>query len=262
MGKGSLDEIIQQPVQPHLEHPQWWGFCHIPGEIVPMTVLTVEHLFYIKTKLLPVQLVPIAPGLLHVSPCEERASFLFAAALEVLESCNEVPQSLLFSKVKRNNSSLSSFGRFSSPLVILVALFWTLSSLFMFCLELWGPELDTVLQVQSGKCWVEWDAHISMAASNGLEHTAHDPICLPCFSTVLLTHIQLVDHQEPPSPFLGGCIPATKILARTGLFGYAVTVKGPCTHHVKLHTVLPCPLFQSKSLRRFSFLTCPPHHTV
>lgn len=132
------------------------------GRLCPwLIVLTVEHLFCIKTKLLPVQLVPIAPGLLHVSPCEERASFLFAAALEILESCNELPQSLLFSRVKRNNSCLSSFGRFSSPLVILVALLWTLSSLFMFCLELWGPELDTVLQVQSGKCWVEWDAHIS-----------------------------------------------------------------------------------------------------
>ena len=37
------------------------------------------------------QLVPIAPCLLHVAPCEERASILFVAILSVLAYCDEVP---------------------------------------------------------------------------------------------------------------------------------------------------------------------------
>jgi len=78
-------------------------------------------------KPLPVQLLPIASCLLHVAPCEERASILFVAALLVLEYCNEVPLSLLFSKEKREG--LSSLGRLSIDLIIFVGLLWTISSL-------------------------------------------------------------------------------------------------------------------------------------
>lgn len=36
-GKGILNEIIQHPVQPHLENLQRWGLYHVPGEVVPVS---------------------------------------------------------------------------------------------------------------------------------------------------------------------------------------------------------------------------------
>jgi len=54
-----------------------------------------------------------------VASCESRASVLFIDILHVVEYCDEVPLSLLFSREKRLNSfSLSSQGKFSSPLII------------------------------------------------------------------------------------------------------------------------------------------------
>jgi len=60
-----------------------------------LIVLTVKIIYFnTEIKPLPVQLVPVAPCLLHAA-CEKKASILFAAALYVLENCNEVPPSLL-----------------------------------------------------------------------------------------------------------------------------------------------------------------------
>jgi len=66
----------------------------------------------VKMEPLPVQFIPIASCLLHVVPCEERASVLFVVALEVLEYRDEVLLSLLFSGVvgggwKAGRSSVS-----------------------------------------------------------------------------------------------------------------------------------------------------------
>lgn len=82
-GKGSLDEINQHPLWLHLENLQWRGPHHIPGEVVTVNVCShyKKQIFYIKMKPLPVQLVPVAPYLLHVAFCEERASVLFLATL-------------------------------------------------------------------------------------------------------------------------------------------------------------------------------------
>ena len=44
-----------------------------------------------KMKTLLVQLTPTAPCPLQVAPCEGRAPVLLAAALQVLENCDEVP---------------------------------------------------------------------------------------------------------------------------------------------------------------------------
>jgi len=38
-----------------------------------------------------VQLVPVAPCLLHLAPCEGKASVLFVAALSVLEYSGDIP---------------------------------------------------------------------------------------------------------------------------------------------------------------------------
>jgi len=51
-----------------------------------MIVLTLKNFSYIKMKHLIVQLVPIAPCLLHVVLCEESAFVIFVTALQVLEN--------------------------------------------------------------------------------------------------------------------------------------------------------------------------------
>jgi len=57
-----------------------------------MIVLTVKKfLSYVKVKHLLMQLVPVAPRLLHVAAYEERASILSAAALILLEYCDAFP---------------------------------------------------------------------------------------------------------------------------------------------------------------------------
>lgn len=57
-----------------------------------MVALTVKNLFLTSRWN---QLVPIAPCLLQVSPCEERASILFVATLEVLENSDAVLPEIL-----------------------------------------------------------------------------------------------------------------------------------------------------------------------
>lgn len=43
---------------------QWWGFYHLPGQFIPvMDCSQCKKKFILKTKTLPVQLVPIAPCL-------------------------------------------------------------------------------------------------------------------------------------------------------------------------------------------------------
>lgn len=60
-GKRHLDEIISQHVKWHLEHLQPWGLRYVPGEAVPVYVLTVKSIFLILKRNLSVQHVPVAP---------------------------------------------------------------------------------------------------------------------------------------------------------------------------------------------------------
>jgi len=66
---------------------------------------------------------------------------------------------------------------------------------------MWAPELT-----QYSRCSLtstEWsgDDHISPSASNASEDAAQDLICLCCSSSALLTHVQLVVHQDTQVPF-------------------------------------------------------------
>lgn len=109
-----------------------------------MIILTVEKISYVETKAILVQLVPAVPCILPVATCEERASFLFAATLYVLEYGDESLSEPSLSRKKRHNSfSLSSQGKVSNLLIISMALLWnSLSFVQSICvfLELWGKE--------------------------------------------------------------------------------------------------------------------------
>ena len=53
--------------------------------------------------------------------------------------------------------------------------------------ELWGPELDTVVQVWPDKGWAEWDDDVSVSAHNAPADAAQGLICRPCCSDAPLT---------------------------------------------------------------------------
>lgn len=75
-------------------------------------------------------------------------------------------------------------------------------------LQLWWPELDTVLQVWPNKYCVEWDDHISSISANSIPaDEAQDSICFSCCSSALLTHIRSgqTDLSRSRNKNLGVC---------------------------------------------------------
>lgn len=97
--KESLGETIWHPVQSCLDHLQWWGVCRFLGRLFQWLIVLIitkppknpklnqnkkpppPNLSCIRMKCLLMQLVPVASCLLHVCPCEERASVLSVATL-------------------------------------------------------------------------------------------------------------------------------------------------------------------------------------
>jgi len=68
--KGSLDEIIEHPVQLYPENLQRWGIYHIPREAVPVNDCSYSKKFfsYVEIKCIPVQPVLVPHCLLHMAP--------------------------------------------------------------------------------------------------------------------------------------------------------------------------------------------------
>ena len=210
-------------------------------------------------KPLAVKLVPIFLCPLHVAPCEKRPSILTVATLE---NCDAVPPEPSPGR-KDLTPSVSPHRQVLEPLNYLHGP--PLKPLQCVSFELWWPKLDTVLQVQPDKHWVERDDHISISANNDLVNAAQDTICLCCYSNALLTPVQLVVQAGPPGPFQQGSFPATQILACTGLFSCVVPAAEPCTClcWTTYSSCLPTlPACLGISVRCLALLTCLPHHSV
>lgn len=112
-----------------------------------------KFLSYVEIKHLLVQVVPIAPCLTHMTPCEESLCPLFSCILDtgILWWC--LPPSLLFSRVQRPNSfSLLSEDKFSRSVVIFVALLLTLS-LSVYLVS--SANLVSVLSVPSSRSFMK-----------------------------------------------------------------------------------------------------------
>lgn len=56
-------EITQQPVLPYLESLQRWTCCHVPGEVVPVSVffLTVKKIIFYQDETSPGTLCTCCP---------------------------------------------------------------------------------------------------------------------------------------------------------------------------------------------------------
>lgn len=113
------------------------------------------------------------------------------------------------------------------------------------CLDLWGPELDTVLQLWPDKHWVEWTDHISVSASNApwkqpriqFAFVAAAAHCWLFFS-LLSIRISRSSRQ--------GCSPATQVPASTGLFVQVIpkcwTLHSSLLNFIQLLPTVPaCP---------------------
>ncbi|XP_074962573.1 histone deacetylase 8 isoform X4 [Phalacrocorax aristotelis] len=121
LGKGRYYSV-NVPIQDGIQDEKYYQICETFSQSTDLIMCWRSHraadqtamshrefkksLTLSKSEMKPLlgQLTPIAPCPLHVAPCEERASVLSVAAIQVLEYCDEVPPSLLFSRQKRPNS--------------------------------------------------------------------------------------------------------------------------------------------------------------
>lgn len=121
------------------------GLYRISGEVVSENdCVTAEKISYTKRKPLSIQFVPVAPCLLHAAPCGRKISVLFAIILQVLEYFKyyEIPNPFFIDE-DITPSSLSLWGRYSSPLTISTAFLCTLPSLSVSFLKCGGPGLNS-----------------------------------------------------------------------------------------------------------------------
>lgn len=134
-------------------------------------------------------------------------------------------------------------------------------SLSISVLELWGPELDTPLHVQSDKL-VKWDDDISLSVSSAPMAAAQDPLCLGSCSSAVLTWCLCAVPWDPGLLLARLLHSSRRSLA--GLLGYVVPGAGLCTSlGWTLHSSCG-PVFRPGrvSERWLSLLTCPPPHPV
>lgn len=125
----------------------------------------------------------------------EKSLFLFSLRLpfRYFHTSIGFPLSLLSSWLNTKSSlSLSSYERYSSPIIIFVTLHWGFSSTFLSFI-LVSPELVTVLQVWPLQSCVEGKDHIFGPSGNTLPNAAQDTMYL-CHKGSLLAYIQLGVH--------------------------------------------------------------------
>lgn len=146
-------------------------------------------------------------------------------------------------------------------LIIFMASPWTHRPVYVFP-ELWGPEVETVVQMQSDKHWGERDEHISISAHNVPLDAAQDLTNLCCCSGMLLTNIQLAVHQD-------ACVPLRNTAFQPYSSCFVLGSLPSFSQHqysslvfAKLHTILlACPSNLSRSICKIihhSDMSTPP----
>lgn len=118
----------------------------------------------------------------------------------------------------------------------------SLQSVTVF-LELWGPELDTELQLWPDKCSVEWDDRVSISAGNAPADAAQHQIGLCCCSGILLTPVQFAVHKEPQVPFSKAVLQPHRSRPALCTWVLLSQVQDFALAFAKLRTVLSSPLF-------------------
>ena len=87
-----LDQAVQNPIQPGLEHLPGQGIHNLSGQPIsaPHRSLAKQLPPDIHPKSSLLQLKTISPGPAIIYPCKVLTPLLFVGSLQVLEGCNEV----------------------------------------------------------------------------------------------------------------------------------------------------------------------------
>jgi len=147
---GCLDPVAQDHVQTAFQYLQGERLHNLSGQPVPglSHPRSKEVLPDVQRNLPVPQFVPTASCTVAKHHWKDLGSVLFALSCQVFIHIYKIPPSLLLPRVKNTDSlSLSPFERCSNPLIILVALHWTLSSMSISFLD-WGAKNWT----QYSKC--------------------------------------------------------------------------------------------------------------
>lgn len=139
-------------------------------------------------------LVHITPHIFHMTPCKKGVWSLLP--FFQYQRVKMSPLCLLFSKLNKPTSlSLSPHARLSPSLLIFVASLWTLSS--QSTPFLYSREQTWTQYSRPGKCWVNWDSKFLISAGDALVDAAQPPAGFLCPSCILVTHTELLVHQDP-----------------------------------------------------------------
>ena len=124
--------MAQHPGQTTLKGVQRGRVNHFPGEIIPMGDCPHCEKFpsRVQSESPQEQFVSLPPCPLHVTPCKKGTSNFFVATLSVLVHGDEIPSEPPFLKAEQTQFYQPILvWQLPSPLIILVALLWTPSSL-------------------------------------------------------------------------------------------------------------------------------------
>lgn len=187
-------------------------------------------------------LVHISPHIFHMTPCKKGVWSLLP--FFQYQRVKMSPLCLLFSKLNKPTSlSLSPHARLSPSLLIFVASLWTLSS--QSIPFLYSREQTWTQYSRPGKCWVNWDSKFLISAGDALVDAAQPPAGFLCPSCILVTHTELLVHQDPKIPFhkaasqAGRSKPLLKFWIMFSQMQYLTLVL------VELYRILSSPLLQT-----------------
>ena len=137
-----LDQAAQDIVQAGFEYLQWRRIHNLCGQPVPglHDAQSEEFLPHVQMELPMLQFVPVAPYPSLGTIEKSLAPSSWHPPLRYLKAFIRSPLSLLFCRLNKPSSlSLSSQERCFGPLIIFVALRWTLSSSYSSFLN-WGAQ--------------------------------------------------------------------------------------------------------------------------
>lgn len=215
-----------------LKNYQWWGLFPYPGEVV-----SVNDCFNCK-KMSFLYRDKTSPGGIstHCPLCSPGSS-LWRENLCPL--CSHPLSGSWYAVIRSPLTQLlQSFhrGQVVQPIIIFMALLWTLSRLPTSLLTC-GEQNRTRCSWHS-RTSAEWDGHVSVSACHNPVDPAWDPICLGCCSSTLLTCVWFTVYLDPRS------LSARLVPSHTG---YSVPGAGLLVS-VKFYTTLAGPAFQPVQL--------------
>lgn len=149
-------KIIWSKPSSDLENLHWWELYHIPGEV------PVIGCYHCKKDLSYTKMKPILGATCLLPVWRELLPPLSSQPVSTEELWWGPPKPSLLQGEKTWLLQSFLIGHIPKPFDHFHGIPLDFLQSVCIFLALWGSGLDTVLQVRSDKCQVEWDDHISM----------------------------------------------------------------------------------------------------